>query len=102
MTQDIRVEIYGQTYSIRTGLDPAYIQALAETVDARMNVLSHQTGTIDTRRLAVLTALNLADEVEQLRRAAETGRDALPEDAVRRLEESTRLLAAALGPVVQE
>lgn len=101
MTQDIRVEIYGQSYSIRTGLDPAYIQGLAEIVDARMNALSHQTGTIDTRRLAVLTALNLADEVEQLRRATETSREALPEDAVRRLEECTRLLESALGPDVQ-
>jgi cell division protein ZapA (FtsZ GTPase activity inhibitor) len=102
MSRDIRVEIYGQTYSIRTDLDPDYIQGLAKSVDAKMNALSHQTGTVDTRRLAVLAALNLSDELQQLRKSAEAHRDALPSDAVRRLEECNRLLEAALGNSVQD
>jgi cell division protein ZapA len=102
MSRDVRVEIYGQTYSIRTDLDPDYIQGLARSVDARMNALGRQTGTIDTRRLAVLAALNLADEVAQLRKSAEASRDALPPEAVRRLEDCSRLLEAALGQGVRE
>lgn len=102
MSRDVRVEICGQTYSIRTDLDPDYIHELARSVDARMNALGRQTGTIDTRRLAVLAALNLADEIAQMRMSAEASRDALPAEAVRRLEECSRLLEAALGQGVQE
>jgi cell division protein ZapA (FtsZ GTPase activity inhibitor) len=97
MSQDTRIEIYGHSYSIRTDLDPAYIQQLAEVVNARMNALSHQTGTVDTRRLAVLAALNLADELQELRKSLEAQRHALPADVARRLEECNRRLGAALG-----
>lgn len=99
MTQDVRVEIYGQTYSLRTDLDPDYIERLAAVVDARMNALSHQTGTVDTRRLAVLSALNLADEIAQLQKSLESA-PALPDDAAQRLDRCIRVLDTALAGVV--
>jgi cell division protein ZapA len=97
MVKDIRVEIYGQVYSIRTELDPDYIQQLAQTVDTRMKALGRETDSLDTRRLAVLAALNLADELQQLRKAVEANRHALSPDVVKRLENCTRLLEAALS-----
>lgn len=97
MTQDIRVEIYGQVYSLRTELDPAYLEELARLVDARMRALAGQTETVDTRRLAVLAALTLADELRQLQQQANQQGGALPTELANRLEACSRLLEAALG-----
>lgn len=62
----IRVEIYDQTYHLR-GSDPEYIHRLAEYVDSKMRQVATQTATIDSLRLAVLAALNIADELHMLR-----------------------------------
>jgi cell division protein ZapA len=103
MIQDIRVEIYGQVYSIRTDLNPDYIRQLAHTVDAKMRALGRQSGTVDTRRLAILTALNLADELQQLQNNAATEPQPLAAEFIERLEQCNRLLDAALngGPETQ-
>lgn len=62
----IRVEIYDQTYHLR-GSDPEYIQRLAEYVDTKMRQVAQQTATVDSLRLAVLAALNIADELQTVR-----------------------------------
>ncbi len=63
----VRVEIYDQSYNLR-GFDPRYIQELAAYVDSTMRNVAQQTSTIDSLRLAVLAALNIADEYQQLKR----------------------------------
>ena len=63
----MRVEIFDQSYSLR-GTDPDYIQKLASFVDSKMRAVSSQTSTIDSLRLAVLAALNIADEYHVLKR----------------------------------
>jgi len=63
----IRVEIYDQTYSLR-GTDPEYIRKLAEYVDGKMRAVAEQTATVDSLRLAVLAALNIADELQMVKR----------------------------------
>lgn len=65
----VTVQIYDQTYHL-SGQDPAHIRALAELVDARMRAVAAQGRTVDSLRVAVLAALNLADELSQ---AAEAG-----------------------------
>lgn len=97
MTQDIRVEIYGQVYSLRTDLDPTYIEELARLLDARMRALAGQTESLDTRRLAVLAALTLADELKQLQQQAGQRGTAVPAELAHRLEACSRLLEAALA-----
>lgn len=57
----VRVEIYDQSYHLR-GSDAEYIQRLAEYVDIKMRAVAEQTRTVDSLRLAVLAALNIADE----------------------------------------
>jgi cell division protein ZapA len=57
----VRVEIYDQTYQLR-GTDPEYIGKLADYVDTKMRVISRQASTVDSLRVAVLAALNIADE----------------------------------------
>ena len=58
----IPVEIHGQRYPIRSGLDPEYVARLATYVDEKMRTAADATSTGDTLRLAVLAALNIADE----------------------------------------
>ena len=61
----ISVDIYDQTYNLRAH-DPEYIQRLAETVDAKMRAVSATGNTVDSLRVAVLAALNIADELMRL------------------------------------
>src|SRR6516162_6647807 len=68
----VRVEIFDQAYNLR-GSDPEYILQLAKYVDAKMRAVAEQTNTIDTVRLAVLAALNIADEYHLLKRNLNAG-----------------------------
>jgi len=63
----VRVEIYDQPYNLR-GSDPEYIKRLAEYVDSKMRAVAEQTSTVDSLRLAVLAALNIADEYNVVKR----------------------------------
>ena len=63
----VRVEIFDQVYNLR-GSDADYILKLAEYVDGKMRAVSEQTATVDSVRLAVLAALNIADEYHLLKR----------------------------------
>ena len=65
--EPVRVEIYDQSYNLR-GTDPDYIHKLAEYVDLKMRTVAQQTQTVDSLRLAVLAALNIADEYHILKR----------------------------------
>ena len=60
------VDIYDQIYQLR-GVNPEHIERLAEVVDAKMRAVSAHGATVDTLRVAVLAALNLADELVTLR-----------------------------------
>ena len=63
--QAVTVSIYGQPYHLR-GVDPDHIERLAALVDAKMRAVSAQGHTVDTLRVAVLAALNIADELANL------------------------------------
>jgi cell division protein ZapA len=60
----ITVSIYDQTYHLR-GDDPDHIRELAEMVDGKMRAVAAHGRTVDSLRVAVLAALNLADELSQ-------------------------------------
>jgi len=68
----VRVEIFDQAYNLR-GSDPEYILKLADYVDSKMRAVAEATNTIDTVRLAVLAALNIADEFHILKKKSEIG-----------------------------
>ena len=67
----VQVEIFDQTYNLR-GTDPEYIKKLAEYVDGKIRAVAEQTSTVDSLRLAVQAALNIADEYHILKRKYET------------------------------
>lgn len=58
----VTVEIHGQQYPIRSGLDPAYVAELAKYVDEKMQLALRESPAGDTLKLAILAALNIADE----------------------------------------
>lgn len=58
----VTVEIYDQTYHLY-GQDPNHIRELAAFVDAKMRAVAAEGRTVDSLRVAVLAALNLADEL---------------------------------------
>ena len=99
-TDLVHVEIFGQTYAVKAGGDPAYVEKLAASVDQQMKEVSRASGAVDSLRVAVLTALNLADECARLRREGDEARresrsaGAGVDDRLARL---ARKLGAALG-----
>ena len=60
----VTVSIYDQTYHLR-GQDADHIRQLADLVDSKMRAVAAQGRTVDSLRVAVLAALNLADELSQ-------------------------------------
>ena len=66
-----RVEIYDQSYQIGGETDSEYVQLLADRVDCKMRQVARETRVVDSARVAVLAALNLADENEALRARCE-------------------------------
>jgi cell division protein ZapA len=66
----VPVFIQGQRYPIRSTLDPAYIAELAAYVDEKMRAAAESGTAHDTLRLAVLAALNIADEMFRCRESA--------------------------------
>ena len=89
----VRVEIFDQAYNLR-GSDPEYILKLAEYVDSKMRAVAEATNTIDTVRLAVLAALNIADEYHLLKKKQEGG--------ATDYQKRAHLLVNALDEVLQE
>jgi cell division protein ZapA len=63
-TEYVTVEIYDQTYHL-SGYDAVHIRELAARVDSTMRAVAAQGRTVDSLRVAVLAALNLADELSQ-------------------------------------
>jgi cell division protein ZapA len=62
------VTIFGRTYHLRGDDDSAYLAELAARVDRKMKEIAEVTGTADTLKVAILAALNLADECSEVRR----------------------------------
>jgi len=89
----VRVEIFDQVYNLR-GTDAEYIIRLADYVDGKMRAVSEQTATVDSVRLAVLAALNIADEYHMLKRRVDT-----PAPEVRQRRNK---LESALDEVLQD
>src|SRR5947207_15409933 len=67
----IKVEIYDQAYTVRSDGDPEYLRQLAEYVDLLMRQISSGTLTVDSRKVAILAALYIADELHQLKKIQE-------------------------------
>ena len=83
MSPSTKVQIYNQTYSLQGDLDQAYLRELAGFVDAKMHAIANMTSTVDTQRVAVLTALAIADELNTVRKEKSDREELLKEQAER-------------------
>ena len=88
----VHVEIFGQSYALSAGADPGYVEQLAAHVDAQMREVGKSAGAVDSLRVAVLAALNIADECFRLR----GGSDSELGEARRRAQALARELDAVL------
>jgi len=95
-TEAVVVDIYDQVYQL-SGTDPEQIERLAAMVDDKMRTVSQQGATVDSLRVAVLAALNIADELLTLRESyAELA------GSVNQTVTSTRLRAGSLMGMLDE
>jgi cell division protein ZapA len=94
------VEIYDQVYQLR-GTDSPHIERLAEVVDAKMRAVSAHGATVDSLRVAVLAALNIADELLAVRARLDalTGSMTLAQSSVQSRAGS---LAGMLDEILEE
>jgi cell division protein ZapA len=83
MSPPVKVQIFGQPYSIQGELDARYVQKLAKYVDEKMQAIADATGTVDTQKLAVLAALAIADELHGMQRERSDEEQLLREQAER-------------------
>ena len=90
----VSVEIRGQRYPIRSDLDAKYVNGLATYVDEKIRAASETSPSGDSLRLAVIAALNIADELFRCQDVQNERRGALAE----RAEALERLVDAALAP----
>ena len=92
MSRPVKVEIYGQIYSIGGDLEEKYVEKLAEYVDTKMRAVADATKTVDSVKVAVLTALAVADELHSLREERGEEEEHLREKAERCLNLVERAL----------
>jgi cell division protein ZapA len=90
--KNVSVEIFGQRYPIRAALDPEYIRRLAAYVDGKIRAAGDSAPSSDPVRLAVLAALNIADELFRHLETSRTSAGTVAE----RAEELERLLDRVL------
>jgi cell division protein ZapA len=83
MSAPVKVQIFGQTYSIQGDLDPRYVQKLANFVDKKMQAIADATATVDTQKIAVLAALAIADELHNIKGERNDHEELLREQAER-------------------
>jgi cell division protein ZapA len=89
----IHVEIHGQRYPIRSALDGQYVAELAAFVDEKMRLAAKECPAGDTLKIAVLAALNVADEYFRASDADQDRRSSLKDRAI----ELERMVDLAIG-----
>ena len=68
----VQISIFGQEYSVKAPADPEYIQKIAEYVDGKMReVQSGFSSTQSSTRIAILAAMNIADELFNARQSGD-------------------------------
>jgi len=86
-----QVEIFGEVYHVRGGDESGHLQDLADLVDRKMREVAERVKG-DTTRIAILAALNLADELFQIRSLQEGERVEIREKVAALTEELTQAL----------
>ncbi|MGQ9631070.1 MAG: cell division protein ZapA [bacterium] len=96
----VTVEIFGSKYKIKGDAEAEYIKKLAQYVDAKMNEIAISTSTTSVAKVAILAALNVADELYRLReeRASSDG-DNLNQAIEYKTRELLQLIDNGIGSI---
>lgn len=78
-TTTLEVEIFGATYNVRGDNDPDHLQELADHVDRKMREIAQHLSQADTTKIAILAALNIADELFEVRKGLRGERNEITE-----------------------
>jgi len=96
----VQVEIFGQTYSVRAAADADYIHDLAAFVDRKMREVAQEAATVDATKIAILAALNIADDFYQYRvRLSEGDPGHVAKRATRLVERLDEILGSVPGGI---
>jgi cell division protein ZapA len=88
----MKIEIYDQIYSVQADGNENYLNELAAYVDAKMRTAAEAARTVDSLKVAILAALNMADELFTLKQRQET----LEGPLLKRVEKCVALVEKAL------
>ena len=89
----VTVNIFGNKYTIKGDGNPEYIQELAQFVDKKMQEIVQFTSTISSYKVAILAALNIADEFYRVKIESEATQRIVEERAtnlITRIEEELK------------
>ncbi|MBS3948122.1 MAG: cell division protein ZapA [Dethiobacter sp.] len=64
----VQVRIYGEEYTMKSDAAPEYMKRVAQYVDEKMRQIGHNSNRFGLNKLAVLTAVNMADELFRVRK----------------------------------
>ena len=94
MASTVQIKVYGKTYAVKRASKQINLEELAGYVDAKMQELSYASAKTSTIDLAILTALNIAQELMELksevnaeRKEAEAKTEAMIDRLVEALDE---------------
>jgi len=88
-----RVSIFGQSYLLRTEENPEYVRNVAHYVDGKFYEVAERESSLPANKVAILSALNIADELFKLREEKE-----MTEELVsNKIEELLELIAKKVG-----
>lgn len=62
-TESVTVTIFGREYTLRGDADPDYVKKVADFVDQRMSEVAKGSAVASTAKVAILAAVNIADEL---------------------------------------
>ena len=87
-----RVEIFGSEYHIRADADADYVKTVATYVDAKMSEIAQSQSLVSSTKVAILAAINIADELFKERRQ----REQTVQDVSARADALSEVLARSL------
>ena len=93
----VEVDIFGHRYPVRGDGDAERLHHLAELVDSKMKQVAARVATVDTAKIAILAALNIAEELVQSRTERDDGREYEASFVEKVAELSTELEGALEG-----
>jgi len=79
VANQVKVKIFGQEFTIKGEDTAEYVEGLADFVDKKMREVAAASSVITSHKVAILTAINIADELFRLRKEKEEAEAALRE-----------------------